>query len=371
LGQDASAVAAGSIALGYVANAGGYNSIAIGYNTKTGAVDSYGALMNNAISIGTYSNAGGGNSIAIGVNAHTHLNNSIAIGGNSYASTDSTVAIGVNANSGALSVAIGSSTIAANTAVALGYGAKAAKIGSTAIGHNANVNGLYYSTALGYGANVYGNNSTALGFFAGTASADENCMQLGNASSLATLRCRVSLTVTSDERDKADVTPIENSLAFVKRLEPISYKDNQREKYISYQETLAGVTGEEGGELSEKEKLEKLSPEERAFCEAEIEKYRKYGMAEYDREAHAAGTKKGARTRAGVSAQKTVEALEAVYGTADVANIVNDNLHDVEEELPEGVESKLTVAYDRFVPFLIGAVRELAERVEALEGGAL
>jgi hypothetical protein len=188
----------------------------------------------------------------------------------------------------------------------------------------------------------------------------------------------VSLTVTSDERDKTDIEPIGSSLAFIRRVEPIVYADNQREKYITYQRMLAEARaaaeaapdGERGYIFSDEELIENMPEGERAFCEAEREKFGRYGMCGYDRESHAAGEKKGARRRAGVSAQKVTEALEEVYGTADYANIVNDNLHDVEEELPDGVESKLTVAYDRFVPFLIGAVNELAERVEVLEGGA-
>ena len=83
---------------------------------------------------------------------------------------------------------------------------------------------------------------------------------------------------------------------------------------------------------------------------------------------YASGEKKGERKRVGVGAQQVMDALAEVYGSSDYANIVNDNLHDVTEPLPDGVESQLTVAYTAFVPFLIRAIQQLSERVEELEG---
>jgi hypothetical protein len=229
--------------------------------------------------------------------------------------------------------------------IALGYGAGAGIGYITVPGTNASAEYTYATganaTALGHYASTLGDNSTALGYGASTAATDANAMQLGSSSGLSTLRSRVPLTVTSDERDKADIAPIPAALDFLSMLTPIQYVDNQREKYIPDREALGG--------------------EDRALLDA-------YGMCGYDREAHAAGAKKGERKRAGISAQQIVRALEAASGTADYANIVNDSLHDVGGAAPEGVESKLTVAYASLVPFLVRAAQELAEKVKALEG---
>ena len=100
------------------------------------------------------------------------------------------------------------------------------------------------------------------------------------------------------------------------------------------------------------------------------ELHREYGLAPYDAAAHEAGTKKGSRRRAGVSAQDVQAKMQAVYGDEEIANLVCDNLYDrrqAGEEIPEGVESQLEVSYLSLVPFLISAVREQQRHIAALE----
>ena len=160
-------------------------------------------------------------------------------------------------------------------------------------------------------------------------------MQLG-ASALSTLRCKVNLTVTSDKRDKTDIEGITDALAFSERLNPVTFVSNERENYIS-DEDKKGET------------------------------FRTYGMCEYDRIAHAAGTKKGERRRCGLLAQEVIAAMQEVYDTDNYANIVNDNFHDLAEK-PSDVENKYTLAYANLVPFLIGAIKELSAKIKELEG---
>ena len=261
-----------------------------------------------------------------------------AIGVNSTASGDNSTALGRTANaSGNYSTALGRvANASGNYSTALGQGANASGVNSTALGWASTASGDN-STALGATATASGGNSTALGRAAVCANA--NGMQLGNASSLSSLTCGVDLTVTSDERDKADITPIaDGALDFLQKITPIQYVSNKRELYIDE---------------------ENLSDEDK-------EKKAKYGLCAYDAEAHSAGEKKGERLRVGVSAQETQQALEDIYGTADYANLVNDNLHDF-DDIPEDVESQLAVDYAAFTPFLIKALQELAARVEELE----
>lgn len=158
-------------------------------------------------------------------------------------------------------------------------------------------------------------------------------MQLGG--SVSALRCDVALSVTSDERDKTDIKDINNALDFITKLKPITFVNNERKLYISEEDKKS-------------------------------ETYRKYGMCEYDREAHARGTKKGSRRRVGLLAQETQQVLKDIYGTDNYANIVNDNFYDLEER-PEDVENKLTLAYANLVPFLISAIKEQQAQIEELK----
>jgi len=178
-------------------------------------------------------------------------------------------------------------------------------------------------------------------------------MQLGNSTN-TTLRSRMGTITQSDERDKADISPLKKALDFIRKINPISFVLNHRAMYEP--------------EIIEEEGIE-LSDETRALKEASDEQKRTFGLGHYDKEAHARGDKKGDRRRVGVSAQQTQQALEEVYGTADYADIISDNLHDYaqENEIPEGVESQLSANYQAFIPFLIDSVKALAAQNEELK----
>lgn len=297
----------------------------------------------------TVANAGGSsvldaNSVVIGPNAVAVYpsGSHVVIGDGAHSDGDyCSIAIGTNALAGCLG------------GIAIGYGASYSEPEAIAIGSYAAVHGYRSiafgaqtcclkpkSIALGYNAVCYGTYSCAIGADAQIYESSNNTMQLGN-SSLSKLSCSVSLTVTSDIRDKVDVSPVKNGATkLLEMITPITFHRNPRSLYID---------------------KENLSEEEQ-------EKRNRFGLCEYDREAHAAGTKKGARNRVGVSAQQVQAAFEAVYGDSSYANIVDDNFHDIDPEtIPDGVESQLTVNYEGFIPFLIKAVQELSARVKELE----
>ena len=227
----------------------------------------------------------------------------------------------------------GNATASRDNSTALGSYASAVEPASTALGNGASAIGNS-STALGNGASAGAYGSTALGYAASVDISSENTIQLGS-SELSALRCQVNLTVTSDERDKADINNIINALPFLEKLNPVTFVSNDRVNYISDEDKKS-------------------------------EKFRKYGMCDYDRIAHAAGTKKGERRRCGLLAQEVVAAMQEVYGTDNYANIVNDNFHDLQEK-PTDVENKYTLAYANLVPFLIGAIKELNAKIKILE----
>ncbi len=272
---------------------------------------------------------------------------SLCLGNNAKYPGYMTTAVGGGAcAAGNCATAYGCETNAAGyDSTALGYGAHTDRnaTASIALGCSANAVGNH-STALGSYTHARGNYSTALGSSANISAASTNTIQLGNASSLSTLSCRVALTVTSDERDKADIAEIgDGAVEFLNRIHAIRYVFNHRELYIDE---------------------EHLSDEEK-------EKKEKFGLCGYDREAHEKGTRKGSRMRVGVSAQETQKALEEVYGSSNYANLINDNLFDLDaEDIPEGVENQLSANYEGFIPFLIKAVQELDKRTRALETAA-
>lgn len=361
IGYSAYANANGSLALPCQVRANSVRSVALGWGSHTDGEYS--------TAVGASAHASGTNSVALGVNANANGSSSITLGSIAKSNADFAITVGagtlVNAARG---TAVGSAARAlAQNASAFGYLANASAFGATALGFYSNANGYssaalgrssetngYHATALGFNTTASANNatalgqssratsigSTALGNYAVTSNA--NSIQLGNASSLSSITSKVAITVTSDERDKADITEMEDgALKFLSKVTPIRYVFNGRELYIDEDD---------------------LPDEERS-------KKEKYGLCAYDRTEHNKGTKKGSRIRVGVSAQNVQQALEAIYGNESYANLVNNNLFDFDPiEIPEGVESQLAVNYEGFIPFLIKAVQELAAKVEQLQG---
>ena len=268
----------------------------------------------------------GGITVANATNATKLLpneNNGIAIGGSS------TFAEGLQ------SIALSEHAYATEDySIAIGGESNALGVGSIALGNTTRVLGMG-SMALGFGSAAQSEDSTAIGYGATVSETEASTMQLGG-NSISALRCKVNLTVTSDKRDKTDIEGITDALAFIERLNPVTFVSNDRVDYMSDED--------KNGET-----------------------FRKYGMCDYDRIAHAAGTKKGERRRCGLIAQEVVEAMQSVYGTDNYANIVNDNFHDLAQK-PSDIENKYTLAYANLVPFLIGAIKELNAKIKALSG---
>lgn len=357
-----------SIAIGYTAKGLDIKTVAIGYNAN--------AYYGNCISIGANALSRQVNSIAIGVNVCAGACHSIAIGQNSRAMGNYSIAIGSNHNAslythanGIYSIAIGHCANASqngvaiggnaqangttgcvalgfaaqargNLSVAIGFGSTAQGNYSTAVGRSASASGTG-ATAIGYLANAAYDYSTALGYSAQTTAA--NAIQLGSSSSLSLLKCRVALTVTSDKRDKTNITPITDALAFLNKLEPVTYVYNHRENYI------------DRDNMTEQDK----------------ENFAKYNICNYDKEAHAKGIYKDVRRRSGLRAQNILEALSEVYHSDNYANIVDDNFYDFTDKekavIPEDIENQLAVNYSAIIPFLVEAVQELTDKITRIK----
>lgn len=159
------------------------------------------------------------------------------------------------------------------------------------------------------GAVGTGDNNTVVGYNA-KASSDtvDNEITLGN-SSVTVLRCAVtSITSLSDERDKKDITDLEYGLEFIESLQPKQFTwDNRTETFET--------TDFEGNNITE----EVISSNK--------------GKKDF-----------------GFIAQ-------------DVQALDNDVLRLVYDENPD----KLEMSYGKLVPILVKAVKELSDKVKALE----
>lgn len=335
------------------------NAVAIGLNSFSSgeaAIGQNSHSVSSSIAIGQDSLANALYTIAFGPDTRATVNGGVAIGNNAIASGRAAIAIGAQPFSG--SSAGDSTTAQGESSVAIGRSASSLGEYGTAAGGMAQATGNY-AAAIGSYSTVTGERSTALGYGASTSAS--NTIQLGDNINLSTLTCKVSLTTSSDERDKTDIAPISGGATrFLRSIQAIRYVWNGRALYQEEETfTEETYTDEDGNEQTRR--VSSLS-------EAEREKRGKFGLGTYDKEAHERGDKKGERVRVGVSAQQVQQALETVYGDSSYANLVNDNLHDFDPAgIPDDVESQLTVNYEGFVPFLIQAVKELDERVSALE----
>lgn len=232
--------------------------------------------------------------------------------GTSLTTGNSNVAIGKDALNdsvtGNQSVAIGGNALGLNT--------KTGTTHNTAVGAGAAVNSTTGEkiTSIGAGSGWVsfpgtGSNITTIGYQAwASSSSASNEITLGN-SSVTALRCAVtSITSLSDERDKKDITDLEYGLDFVESLQPKQFVwDNRTETAVT--------KDEEGNDVTE--------------------------------EIHSAN--KGKK--------------DFGFIAQDVQPLDNDILRLVYDENPD----KLEMSYGKLVPILVKAVKELSDKVKALE----
>jgi hypothetical protein len=153
----------------------------------------------------------------------------------------------------------------------------------------------------------------------GSISTGDNQICLGN-NNITTISQRVSTTVTSDQRDKTDVVDLSIGLDFVKALEPVVYKWDQRSDYLDPEDD--SVT------------IDNVTPD---------------------------GTHKKPQLDVGFLAQKVVEQEEALgHKISDETNLVSSLSVD---------GTRYGLKYEKFVPILVKAIQELSAEVEKLKSG--
>ena len=279
-----------------------------------------------------------GGNIAIGDMATTTGADGVAVGYNSSVTSSSGVAIGgVSKVTGAAGIAIGgnSSVVTARSSIAIGYGSSIELASySIAIGPNAEAH-CAESISIGYEED---GPSSAASTHIGTGgySSSGRALYLGTGRTGFTYMNAAgsSWTSASDIRDKTDIQNIDHALDFIKKLKPITYVMNEREKYL--------VRDENGNPILDEN-----------------------GKQQYDVEAHKRGAKKKHRRFAGLSAQDTYQAMLDCYNNnANYAQIVDNNKFDHPDD--EYIE-QYCMSYERLVPFLIKAMQEQQAQIEKLK----
>lgn len=187
--------------------------------------------------------------------------------------------------------------------------------------------------------NAYGptpNNQSVTQIGSGNYSSSGRALYLGAGDSGFTYMNSAgsSWTSASDIRDKTDIQNIDHALDFIKKLKPITYVMNDRERYLIRDKDDNPILDENGKQ-------------------------------QYDVEAHKRGDKKKHRRFAGLSAQDTYQAMLDCYNNdTNYAQIVDNNKFDHPDD--EYLE-QYSMSYERLVPFLIKAIQEQQEQIDTLK----
>ena len=343
----------------------------VNHNSSTAGTDNF-IAGNNA-----------GNAIASGGNYNTLVGNEA---GAALTTGDQNVAVGYQAldaiDEGIRNVAIGTTALTSDTkgeaSTAIGHGALYAQnftsstaSYNTAVGYHAGVNvttgtqntlmgslvgdaittgekntAVGYdaltaltagdrNTAVGKGALTTFNvtdgsntNNTAIGHDAGiTGSPGGNittgsyAIALGN-NNISSFSCKVSLTATSDERDKTDFKDLDLGLDFVNDLKPVTYVWDSRINYVDTTKDDWKTTVD----------LDKITSD---------------------------GSKKDDDLQVGFKAQDVIALEEAAgYKLSDKTNLTATVTNDGKQ---------YGLSYERFVPMLVKAIQELSAKNDALE----
>ena len=268
IGSGASSVGTGTIPQG---------SIAIGLNASVSASDrsiaigsSASAGKTNCVVVGSQASAktnytGSIGSVCVGYKATTQIQYSIVIGpksggfgsvgGGSYTPDTSkgsvvigykagvncknrigNIVIGYNVGSGVGSLGkipgYGSNPLGCyNIVMGTGSNTGAWDRGMVNIGWGATSGGgggRSYDVVIGRNVSSTHNQSVVIGLSASTT--QDNHFRLGGAN-ITLLSCQVGLTVTSDQRDKANVESFDHGLDFITQLNPVKFKFDCRANY--------------------------------------------------------------------------------------------------------------------------------------------
>ena len=204
---------------------------------------------------------------------------------------------------------------------------------------NSGAKNVGLGNAAGY-AITSGGNNICLGVDAGRTGSPggnittgSNEIALGDEN-ISSFSCQVSLTATSDERDKTDFKDLDLGLDFVNALKPVTYVWDKRTNYIDKTDVTTfdedGKVKHEGWDLTTD--LDKVTSD---------------------------GSKKDDDLQVGFKAQDVIALEDAAgYKLSDKTNLTATVTSDGKQ---------YGLRYERFVPMLVKAVQELSAKNDALE----
>lgn len=210
--------------------------------------------------------------------------------------------------------------------VVIGNGARSGNYNTISIGRNASSTANSAIT-IGYGSSCSGGFSTALGYNSVVTASNE--MRLGNSST--TVKLGNGTTVTSDKRDKIDISENELGLDFINSLKTVKWHDNNRDKYF-------------------KKEFDKETSTEHVIIEN--------GVPVIIQDEYESGSRKGTRWHRGLVAQDVLELIDSKNFSAVKDTTVNNKDKHIEE---------LTLDYNQFIAPMIKAIQEMSEKVKYLE----
>ena len=330
---------------GYDITTGGYNSLfgmGAGENLTIGAANNFiGMYAGYTATESNYTTGIGYQSLY----DLTTANHNVAVGQQTLYET----------NTGHSNVALGNYAMYGNTTgylnTACGYSALYCGAGSTGNYNSAFGVQAGYSVTSGYNnqfsggyagyATTTGHSNTLIGFTAGYgiiggnlnicigASSGRASAPSGNITSGSNIICLGDNSITnfycadtsissSDERDKAEITNFTHGLSWVKKMRPVTYKWDKRSWYLGEDE----------------EDITKVTRD---------------------------GSKKKSKVNIGLIAQEVLEIEKADSFSSSKDNMLVVNLN--EDDTGYGIK------YERIVPILINAIKELETRLAAVEAG--
>ena len=290
--------------------------------TNNTALGYFAGGLNSTGTDNTYIGHGAGDDCTDGVS-----NTVVGAAALSADADDRNTAVGaasLQVNTGEQNTAVGASSLAGCTSginnTAMGYAA----IGLATTTGN-------YNTAFGFaaGGNITsGGNNIAIGNGAARAGAPGGLLQTGSNEialgndSITSFSCKVSLTATSDERDKTDFENLDLGLDFVKELKPVTYVWDDRIQYVD-------KTKEDWEETLD---LDTVKSD---------------------------GSKKSDDLQVGFKAQDVIALEDAAgYKLSDKTNLLATVTDDGKQ---------YGLMYERFIPILTKAIQELSAKNDALE----
>jgi hypothetical protein len=314
-----------------------------GYYITTGTANTCVGSGANGGTTGNYNCSFGLNALA----ASTTGSSNIGIGvmaGDAITTGSNNICIGYDALtsnvSGVKNVAIGAYAGVNTTAdenVFIGYQAGQGNSSGyyhVAIGHNA---GYHLSTAV---------NTILIGYNAGNPASpsgqvddDSNTLCLGN-NSITNFYCADTSISSSDQRDKTDIANFTPGLSFVKQLRPITYRWDKRAWYLTDKKVTQAQI--DNGDYTQEQLGDEIPPTKAEFLAATPD-----------------GSKKEPKQHIGFLAQEVLAVEQAAGFASDRDSMLTVNL--TKDETQYGMK------YERLVPILVNAIKELETRISTLE----